>query len=38
LAHQHLNTIPAGTVRFSVGYFNTDKDFELLDQALDEMM
>lgn len=33
-AHQFLGTFPAGTVRFSVGYFNTDSDFESLEEAL----
>ena len=34
-AHQFLGTFPAGTVRFSVSYFNTDDDFARLRQALD---
>lgn len=34
-AHKFLGTFPAGTVRFSVSYFNTDQDFELLQAALD---
>ncbi len=34
-AHRFLGTCPAGTVRFSVGYFNTDSDFERLEEALD---
>ncbi len=34
-AHQFLGTFPAGTVRFSVSYFNTDDDFARLGQALD---
>ena len=34
LAHQYIGTFPAGTVRFSVGYFNTDNDFHLLEKAL----
>lgn len=34
-AHKFLGTFPTGTVRFSVGYFNTDEDFEMLEQALD---
>lgn len=33
-AHRFLGTFPAGTVRFSVGYFNNDDDFALLDDAL----
>lgn len=35
LAHQFLGTYPAGTVRFSVGYFTTDDDFAQLRSALD---
>ena len=34
-AHRFLETFPAGTVRFSVSYFNTDKDFKQLALALD---
>lgn len=34
-AHKFLGTFPAGTVRFSVGYFNLDKDFSKLREALD---
>lgn len=34
-AHKFLGTFPAGTVRFSVGYFNSDEDFEKLREALD---
>ncbi|MDD2246585.1 MAG: aminotransferase class V-fold PLP-dependent enzyme [Proteiniphilum sp.] len=33
-AHRFLGTFPAGTVRFSVGYFNTEEDFTKLDDAL----
>ena len=35
LAHQFLGTYPAGTIRFSVGYFTNDEDFEALEEALD---
>lgn len=35
VAHQFLNTFPAGTVRFSVNYFTGDEDFEQLRCALD---
>lgn len=35
LAHKFLNTFPAGTIRFSVSYFTSDKDFEELEAALD---
>ena len=34
-AHQFIGTYPAGTVRFSVSYFNNDEDFNMLIQALD---
>lgn len=33
-AHKFLGTFPAGTVRFSVGYFNGDKDFSALEEVL----
>ena len=35
LAHQLVGTHPAGTIRFSVGYFTSEDDFEELRQALD---
>lgn len=35
LAHQFLGTYPAGTIRFSVSCFTTEKDFEDLREALD---
>ena len=35
LAHHFLGTYPAGTVRFSVGYFTNDADFAQLKEALD---
>ena len=35
LAHQFIGTHPAGTIRFSVGYFTSEDDFEELRQALD---
>ena len=35
LAHQFMGTFPAGTVRFSVGYFTSEKDFKELEDALD---
>ncbi len=34
-AHRFLGTFPAGTVRFSVGYFNDEEEFEKLDKALE---
>lgn len=33
-AHQFMGTFPAGTVRFSVGYFNSGDDFIILENAL----
>ena len=33
-AHKFIGTFPAGTVRFSVGYYNDDSDFEKLDTVL----
>jgi len=33
-AHRFLGTFPAGTVRFSVGYFNTYKDIDILESVL----
>ena len=35
LAHQFVGTHPAGTIRFSVGYFTSEDDFEELRRALD---
>lgn len=34
-AHKFMKTFPAGTIRFSVGYFTNDEDFEELREALD---
>lgn len=34
LAHKFFNTFPAGTVRFSIGYFTSDEDLEKLESAL----
>ena len=34
IAHKTLKTFPAGTVRFSVGYFTSEEEFNLLDEAL----
>ena len=34
-AHKFIGTFPSGTVRFSVSYFNTDHDFEVLEEMLD---
>lgn len=35
LAHQFINTYPVGTIRFSVSYFTSNKDFGKLIEALD---
>ena len=35
MAHKFLGTFPAGTLRFSVGYFTNDKDFNKLESAMD---
>lgn len=34
-AHKFLETFPAGTVRFSLNYFNSDDDFEKLAEVLE---
>lgn len=34
-AHKFLGTFPDGTVRLSIGYFNSDDDLEKLREALD---
>ena len=33
-AHEFLKTAPNGTVRFSLSYFNSDEDFEKLEEIL----
>lgn len=35
LAHKLLGTFPSGTIRFSVSYFTTEKDFQELEEALE---
>lgn len=35
LAHKFIGTYPVGTIRFSVNYFTSEEDFELLIEALD---
>ncbi|MGL5981977.1 MAG: aminotransferase class V-fold PLP-dependent enzyme, partial [Cetobacterium sp.] len=37
LAHNHIGTKDGGTLRLSVGYFNSDDDFEGLRDALDSV-
>ncbi len=34
-AHKFLGTFPAGTVRFSLNYYNDDDDFEKLNEVLE---
>ena len=34
IAHKFLGTFPSGTIRFSTGYFTSDKDFSELERAL----
>ena len=38
IAHNHIGTAPNGTVRFSLGFFNDNNDFENLDKALNEIL
>lgn len=38
LAHQTLGTFPAGSLRFSLGYFNTKKEIEYTLNALTEIL
>lgn len=33
-AHKFIGTFPAGTVRFSVSFFNTENDFEMIREVL----
>lgn len=35
LAHQFMGTFPGGTIRFSVGYFTSDEDFEGVRKGLE---
>lgn len=37
MAHKFIGTFPAGTIRFSVNYFTSDEDFEVLRNALDDI-
>ena len=34
MTHKFFGTFPAGTVRFSIGYFTSQKDLEKLEEAL----
>ena len=38
LTHKHFGSLNNGTVRFSVGYFNTDEDFNNLKNVLSEIL
>ena len=37
LAHQFMNTYPAGTIRLSTSYFTTEEDFQALINVLDHI-
>ena len=37
LAHRTIGTYPIGTVRFSFGYYNTEKEIEKALKALKEI-
>jgi len=37
-AHKTIGTYPEGTLRFSVGYFNTEDDIDCAIRALDEIL
>jgi cysteine desulfurase family protein len=38
LAHKTLGTFPEGTLRFSLGYFNTEEDIDATLKALEEIV
>jgi selenocysteine lyase/cysteine desulfurase len=38
LAHKHMNTLPNGTVRFSLGYFNSLNDIKHLNDVLEDIL
>ncbi len=38
LAHKKLGTVSTGTVRFSLGIFNTEKDIEYLDAVMSKIL
>ena len=35
LAHEFMQTYPAGTIRFSTSYFTTEEDYQALINVLD---
>lgn len=37
LVHKLINTLPEGTIRFSLGYFTTEEELELVEEALDDL-
>lgn len=37
LAHKFIGTFPAGTIRFSTGFFTSDEDFDSLRQVLEDL-
>lgn len=37
LAHKFIGTFPAGTIRFSTGFFTSDEDFDSLRQVLNDL-
>jgi len=37
LVHKLINSFPEGTIRFSLGYFMTEEDLALLDEALEDL-
>lgn len=37
LAHNHIGTEREGTIRLSIGYFNTSEELEILDEILDDI-
>ena len=37
IAHEHMRTAPEGTVRFSLGIFNTIQDIEMLAASLEDL-
>lgn len=37
LVHKLINSFPEGTIRFSLGYFTTEKDLQLLNEVLEDL-
>ena len=38
LAHKSIGTYPSGTLRFSLGYFNTEEEIEFTLKALNNLL